>query len=178
MSAQRTATGLILQVRDHKEKDRWVTLLTPGYGKLRVLAKNVRTLQSRRRSALQVGTVVRISWVDRGEVHILTEALYEESLLQADATLEQMRDFWSVLEAVYHLALEEIEQDEFYTVARQLLRYVGTPEYHRGQVRHGLQTLAQLQGIESEFAHSDESITNLLEDQLGRRLHSFAFLQV
>lgn len=178
MPAQSTATGLILQVRDHGEKDRWITLLTPSLGKMRVLAKNVRSMQSRRRSALQVGNVVRFSWIDRGEFHILTEALYEESLMQSDVTLDQMRDFWCVLEAVYHLALEDIAQDEFYMVSRQLLRYVGQPEYQRGQVRHGLQVLAQLQGIEAEGDASTVSVTHLLEDQLGRRLRSFAFLQV
>jgi len=177
-----TTPALVLRTRDTGEKDRWITLLTPEDGRIDVLAKGVRSLSSKRRSALQAGTLIRCSWTNRenSDFHILTEAIYEEGLFQADSNLDRLRDFTAVIEMIHHLALESIEQEEYYAAALQVLRLVGNPgEYHRGVVRQRLLELAEMQGVVAEDQASQSmSAADVLEVALGRKIRSFAFLRV
>lgn len=172
--------GLVLAARDYRDRDRWVTVLTSEKGKVDLLAKGVRTLSSKRRPALLPGSLIRFSWVAKGETNILTEAVIERSLQLTDPTLERMRDLQAVLEILYHLSLENIEQAELYKRGAALIRYIGeTPQYNRGAVRSKLRELTFDQGFDGEEEENDGvSVTQLVEEFLGRKLRSFAFLSV
>lgn len=179
MPARFTTYGIVLSARNQGERDRWVTLLTPEDGKISLLAKGVRTLQSKRGSVLQPGNIVKFSWITKGETRILTEATHEENLLRHHTSLDRIRDFSGILEILYHLGLEEIGQSEFYDSAERLLRFVGQKdEYHRGQVRQYLLNLAATQGIEAEEDSHLQSVSDLLEFVTGRKIKSFAYLRV
>lgn len=177
-----TTPALVLRTRDHGEKDRWITLLTPEDGRIDVLAKGVRSLTSKRSSALQAGNLIRCAWTNHGtsDFHILTETLYEESLFQITGSLDRVRDFTGVLEIVHHLALEAFEQEEYYAFAVHILRFVGqSEEYHRGAVRQRLLELAEMQGVVAENqAQQGLSASDVLEEAMGRKVRSFAFLRV
>lgn len=174
-----SSVGLVLKTRDYRDKDRWVSLLTSEYGKIDVLAKGVRTLQSKRRAALEPGTVAKVSWLERGDTWLLTEALAVENLLISQPSLERWRDFLGISEIVYHLALAGIEQSELYGAAVSLLRVVGrSEEYQRSWVREQLLAVAADQGVEVEPGMGAESVVEVLEAATGQRVHSFAFLRV
>jgi len=181
MANRFTTQALVLRTRDYGEKDRWVTLLTAEDGRVDVLAKGVRSLTSKRSSALQAGNIIRCSWTNSAaDFHILTETLYEEGLWQANGSLDKVRDFSAVLEIVHHLALESFEQAEYYASAIAILRFVGQPgEYHRGVVRHHLLQLAEMQGVQVEHQDTQQlSATDVLEMVMGRKVRSFSFLRV
>ncbi len=156
--------------------------MTPEDGRVDVLAKGVRSLTSKRRSALQAGNLIRCSWTNHGtsDFHILTEALYEESLFQITGSLDRVRDFTGVLEIVHHMALESFEQEEYFAFAVQILRFVGqSGEYHRGVVRQRLLELAEMQGVVAENqVEQGLSASDVLESAMGRKVRSFAFLRV
>lgn len=174
-----TTPAIVLQTRRYRDRDRWVTLLTPEDGRVSVLARGVGTMQSKRRAALQSGNLIRCNWVTRGDYHTLTEAVYEESLLVSESNLDRMRDFSAVLEVVHHLALESFEQLEYFDASAAILRYVGQSNpYHRGRVRHLLLDLAALQGVQAPEDQPSASVSDLLEHMLDRKVRSFAFLQV
>ncbi len=174
-----TTIGLVLASRDYRDRDRWITVLTPEYGRIDLLAKGVRTLASKRRAALLPGGLVRFSWSDKGDTKILTEALLERSLQLSDQTLERMRDLQGVLEIVYHLSLAEIEQAVLYEQAVVLVRYIGeTPQYRRAVVRAKLRELTTGQGFDQPDHNRQLSVSQLIEDFLGRKLHAFAFLRI
>ncbi len=172
--------GLVLATRDYRDRDRWVTILTPERGKIECLAKGVRTLASKRRPALLPGSLIRFSWVAKSEVNILTEAVLERSLQLVGPTLEKMRDLQAVLEILYHLSLENVDQVDLFERGEALIRYIGeTPTYHRGAIRSKLRELTLDQGFDVAEEEGDGvSVTQLVEEFLGRKLHSFAFLQV
>lgn len=176
MKSRQTTVALVLKTRSHREHDRLVTLFTPQDGKVTVIAKGVRTLKSKRRAALQAGNIIRCSWVTLGERHVLTEAMYQESLLTDLGSLDRVRDFTGILEIVYHVVLESIEQEELFAQSVTLLRYVGQTEYHRGRVRQELLQLAEDQGLTESGSSGAYSASEVLEQSLGRKLHSFAFL--
>ncbi len=182
MPMRSTTPALVLRTRDYGEKDRWVTLLTPEDGRVDVLAKGVRSLTSKRRSALQAGNLIRCSWTSKGQsdFHILTETTYEESLFQITGSLDRVRDFTAVLEIVHYLALEAFEQEEYAASAIQVLRYVGqASEYNRAVVRKLLMQLAEMQGVVAEHQQRDQmSASDVLESVLGRKIRSFAYFRV
>lgn len=174
-----TTIGLVLASRDYQDRDRWITILTPESGKIDVLAKGVRTLSSKRRPALLPGSLVRFSYAGKGETNVLAEAVIEHSLQLADPTLERVRDLQAVLEILYHLSLENTEQEVLYEKGVALVRYIGeSSEYHRGVIRSKLRELTFDQGFDTEDDDQALSVTQLVEEFLGRKLHSFAFLQV
>lgn len=174
-----STTGLVLASRDYRDRDRWITVLTAENGRVELLAKGVRTLASKRRPALIPGSTIRFSYSSKGETNILSEAVLDHSLQLADSTLERLRDLQAILEITYHLALENIDQTELFERAVSLVQYVGeTQLYNRGVVRAKLRELTFDQGFDGEADDPAMSVTQLIEDFLGRKLRSFAFLQV
>lgn len=174
-----TSIGLVLASRDYKERDRWVTILTPNNGRVDVLAKGVRTLTSKRRSALLPGCIIRFAWSEKGETKILTEAILERSVQLSDQTLERMRDLQGVFEIFFHLSLEAVEQEALYEQAIALVQYIGeTPQYNRGVVRSKLRELAQELGFEEDSETAPISVTQAVEELIGRKLKAFAFLHI
>lgn len=178
MSQQHKSVALVLSSRDYRDCDRWVTVLTPDRGKISLLAKSVRTLNSKRRAILQPGFLVRIAWVEKGETLILTEAGFQKTLNMADQTLERFRDLQSALEIVFHIALENVEQEELFHQANDLIQYIAeTPGYHRGAIRQRLLEITEAQGLEVEV-DENTSVSARVEEAVGRKLRSFAFLSV
>lgn len=179
MPTRNTTVALVLSTRDHKERDRWVTLLTPQFGKISGLAKGVRTLTSRRSSSLQPGALIRCGWYEKGETKILTEVIHEDRSQAADSSLERLRDLLAVLEISAHMALEGIEQEELYESAAALVSYVRSAEnYNRAYVRQQLTQMMADQGFEASPDAPLDSVVALVEQALGRTVKSFAFYRV
>lgn len=174
-----TSQALVLHGRDLKETDRLITILSPDWGRVTLNAKGVRKLKSKRAAALNPGNIIRCSWVSSGEWNTLTEVMNKESLLGSGVTLERMRDFTGLLEMVYHLCLEGVEQEDLYASAVSLLRVVGQQaDYNRGWVRQQLLDLAEDQGLTLENGLPGQSVTRVFETALERPLRSFGFLTV
>jgi len=175
--SQGKSIGLVLRTRDYGEKDRWVTLLTPDSGKQDYLAKGVRSLTSRRSGSLQTGSLVRCSWVGRGETRLLTEAVLEETLLPDSPSLSLLRDVSAIFEIVFHISLDSQEQDELLDQTLQLLRYLknNPTEYNRGQVRQALLEMLYSQGIATPDEVESKSAAEVFENVIGRSVKSFTF---
>ena len=68
------ASGIVLRRRDFGEADRILTLFTPEYGKLRVIAKGVRRLTSRKKGHVEPFTYSRLLIARGRELDIITQA--------------------------------------------------------------------------------------------------------
>ena len=175
-----TATGLVLKTRNYREQDRWVYILTAQNGKVSCLAKGVRKITSKRGAALQPGSVVTFHWVSLGDTRLLTEVRLEESLLPHRSELTVLRDISAILEIVYHISLEDVEQQSLYQATREILNYIhrNAEEYHRGQIRQALFELLAAQGIEAPREAKVATVSDLVEYILGQPVRSFAYLRV
>ncbi|HKU18245.1 MAG TPA: DNA repair protein RecO [Candidatus Saccharimonadales bacterium] len=72
---QLTATGIMLTRTDFGEADRILTLLTPEYGKLRLLAKGVRRVKSKLAGGIELFSVSELVYIrGRGEIGTLVSA--------------------------------------------------------------------------------------------------------
>jgi DNA repair protein RecO (recombination protein O) len=66
---QLVTTGIILGRTDYGEADRILTLLTPEYGKLRLLAKGVRRIKSKLAGGIELFSVSQLTFIKgRGEI--------------------------------------------------------------------------------------------------------------
>lgn len=69
---QQNTTGIILTRTDYGEADRIITLLTPDYGKLRLMAKGVRRIKSKLAGGIELFSVSNITFIrGRGDIGIL-----------------------------------------------------------------------------------------------------------
>jgi DNA repair protein RecO len=174
-----TLPAIVLKSVPHRDADRRVTLLTPTYGRVTVIAKGARKLNSQRRSALIPGTLIKCAWTSLGETKILTEAAVRLSAGEVAYSLERLRDISSVLEVLYHSSLEEVEQVEFFEQAESLIAYViSSPDYQRRAVQQTLFSLLEEQGLVVEADGETQSVTSVFETVFGRKMRSFAFLTV
>lgn len=72
MNNQLITQGIILSRTDYGEADRILTLLTPEYGKLRLLAKGVRKVKSKLAGGIELFSVSHITFIrGRGEMGTL-----------------------------------------------------------------------------------------------------------
>lgn len=70
---QLLSQGIILSRTDYGEADRIITLLTPDYGKLRLMAKGVRRVKSKLAGGIELFSVSHISFIrGRGDIGTLT----------------------------------------------------------------------------------------------------------
>jgi DNA repair protein RecO (recombination protein O) len=69
---QLNTTAIILSRIDYGEADRIITLLTPGHGKLRLMAKGVRRIKSKLAGGVELFSVSDITYIKgRGEIGTL-----------------------------------------------------------------------------------------------------------
>jgi DNA repair protein RecO (recombination protein O) len=67
--------GIVLSRTDYGEADRIITLLTPGYGKLRLMARGVRRAKSKLAGGIELFSVSDITFIrGRGEIGTLVSA--------------------------------------------------------------------------------------------------------
>ncbi|HSX35519.1 MAG TPA: DNA repair protein RecO [Patescibacteria group bacterium] len=75
MNNQQSTQGIILARTDYGEADRILTLLTPGYGKLRLIAKGVRRVKSKLAGGIELFSVSDLMFIKgRGEIGTLVSA--------------------------------------------------------------------------------------------------------
>lgn len=175
----RTVSAIVLSSRVWRDNDRLVSVLTPGDGKIALIAKGVRKITSQRKAALQPGCLIKCAWTSIGERRVLTEAVLERGIAEEAYSLERLRDITAILEVVSTIALEETEQEELFERAEQLLAYAGQGEaIHRGVIRQYLLDLLISQGIEVPPEQMAHSVNEIIERVVGRKLRSFAFLSL
>jgi DNA repair protein RecO (recombination protein O) len=69
MSQQLVTTGIVLKRVDYGEADRILTLLTPNYGKLQLMAKGVRRIKSKLAGGIELFSVTNVTFIKgRGDI--------------------------------------------------------------------------------------------------------------
>lgn len=98
-----TTEGIILSKVNYGEADRIVTLLTRDYGKVRVMAKGVRKIKSRKRGHLEVFNQVRFSAVIIHDMDLMTEVELIEGHSQMKKDLKKVSVAYYLVEIITKL---------------------------------------------------------------------------
>lgn len=128
MRSQRSyaAEGIVLKRKSAGEADRILTIFTKQYGKIRVIAKGIRKVGSRRSSYLEVFRHIRFMLVKSGSMDILTEVESVGAAPETHVNLSSIGGAYYVCELVDALLPEKMEHDEVYALLLRALAAVHT----------------------------------------------------
>ncbi len=116
-----TTEGLILKRIDFGEADRVLTVLTPRFGKISVIAKGVRKITSRRAGNIELLNTVKLH-LFKAKNYNLGEAESIETFPKIKANLTLSTTAFHVVELVNRLTPEDQKTPQVYELTVSILR--------------------------------------------------------
>lgn len=106
--------AVVLRRSNYGEADRLLTLFTPSYGKLRVIAKGVRRPTARASGHVELYTVIETMLARGQNLHVLTQAELKEPFLTLTTSLERIGYASHFAELIDRFAVDEQENRAAY----------------------------------------------------------------
>lgn len=172
--------GVILKRRNVGEADRILTIFTKEYGKLRVIAKGIRRITSRRAPHLEVFGRALIMLHRGKSLDIVTEAELVDGYgqLRKDLTLVNIGYYYC--ELVDALLPEKQEHRDVYaqlTHAFMILNTGGNPDIY-GECEHfAIELLRRLGFLPASRELTASQIQPFIENITERRLRTYQFIR-
>ncbi len=106
--------AVVLSRTNYRETDRIISVLTPDYGKLHLIAKGVRTLKSKLAGGIELFSISDIVFIrGRGELATLTSARLEKHFDQILNDLNKVRAGYEILKIINRVTEDEAEAAYF-----------------------------------------------------------------
>lgn len=116
-----TTEGLILKRSDFGEADRVLTVLTPRFGKISVIAKGVRKITSRRAGNIELLNIVKLH-LFKAKNYNLQEAESLETFPKIKENLTLSTTAFHIIELVNRLTPEDQKTPQVYELTVSILR--------------------------------------------------------
>jgi DNA repair protein RecO (recombination protein O) len=160
---QFVTTGIILTRTDFGEADRILTLLTPDYGKLHLVAKGVRRIKSKLAGGIELFSVSSIIYTPgRGELGTLVSTRLITHYRHIVEDIERTMLGYDLIRQL-HKVTEDEPEPEYFTLLEHAFVALDDHEIDLGIVRTWFaMRLLQLNGY----------MPNLRTDKLGNKLES------
>lgn len=113
--------GIILKRTNFAEADRILTVFTKHYGKIKVLARGVRKITSRRGPNVELFNWVTLFLVKGRNFDIVTEAEVKDSFPALRKNLETIGLAYHICELIDNLCPERQENKEVFNLSTELL---------------------------------------------------------
>lgn len=161
--------AIIIKRRNFGEADRILTAITKSSGKIKIIAKGVRKISSKRSPHVELLNLSILN-LHPGKMMILTEAetIYHHSGLKAD--LQKSGFAFYVCELIDGLVPENQENPQVYNLLKNILLRLEATSNERLLINEFEQELLTLLGFwpkERAFLESpDEFIENLMEKKI------------
>jgi len=111
---QLTARAIILTRTDYSEADRILTVLTPEYGKLRVLARGVRKVKSKLAGGIELFSVSEITFIKgRGDIDTLVSTRLVKHYGHIVEDLERTMTAYDLIKQLNRITEDEAEEAYF-----------------------------------------------------------------
>lgn len=107
--------GIILSRTDYGEADRIITLLTPDYGKLRLMAKGVRKVKSKLAGGIELFSVSHVTFIrGRGDVGTLVSTRLVTHYGNIVKDIERVQLGYELIKVLNKATEDEPEADYFH----------------------------------------------------------------
>ncbi len=117
---QLTTTAIVLTRTEFGEADRIITVLTPDYGKLRLMAKGVRRVKSKLAGGIELFSVSDITFIKgRGEIGTLISARLRKHYGHIVSDIERVQLGYDLIKALHKITEDETE-GAYFTLLEQL----------------------------------------------------------
>ncbi len=171
-----TSLSLVIKCQKTQEKDLLVTLITQHEGKILVIAKGVRHLNSSKKAYLQTGNLIKSHLVQTKGLSILTQAQLVADASNVRHNLIQIRKFLLFMEILDRLLVNE----ELSAAIFQKIIYLHQLFLHQVSnsiiKQHFLEVLMLLGYLDCES--KNQSIINQVNQILGIDLCTFKYLSL
>lgn len=159
---QQKTKAVILSRRNYRETDRIITVLTPEFGKLRLIAKGSRVMKSKLAGGIELFTVNDIGFLrGRGEMATLIYSRLDINFPNIISDINRVQEGYSLLRTIDRTTEDETEPEYFYLLQWAL---AGLNDFSVDVETIRLWFLSKLMSISG---HSP----NLLTDSKGDKLH-------
>jgi len=111
--------ALVIKRTNYADADRFVTLFSQDFGKISALARGVRKITSRKRSALEPFSRVKVHLVKGKVGYLVSEAEVVDSFLGVKQTLPRLTQAMQIVEIIDSLTAEE---EVHWYVYRELIK--------------------------------------------------------
>ncbi len=128
-------TGIILSRTNYGEADRIITLLTPDYGKLRLLAKGVRKVKSKLAGGIELFSVSHISFIQgRGEIGTLISTRLDRHYGQIVQNIDRVQLGYELIKTL-NKATEDEPEVEYFELLNQVFEALDNPAIGSGLIQ-------------------------------------------
>jgi DNA repair protein RecO (recombination protein O) len=111
---QIATTAIVLARTNYGEADRIITVLTPQYGKLRLIAKGVRRVKSRLAGGIELFSVSEISFIrGRGDISTLVSARLQKHYGAIVRHLDRVQLGYDLIKLLNTVIEDEAESEYF-----------------------------------------------------------------
>ncbi len=127
--------GIILTRIDYGEADRILTLLTPDYGKLHLLAKGVRRVKSKLAGGIELFSVSHVSFIQgRGDLGTLVSTRLVKHYGQIVTNIERTMLGYELIRQLNKLT-EDAAEAEYFALLEQAFVALDDPGVDAGLIR-------------------------------------------
>ncbi|MBU1322823.1 DNA repair protein RecO [Patescibacteria group bacterium] len=139
--------GLVLNQQNFSEADRLLTIFTRDFGRIRLLAKAVRKLSSRKRGHLELFSQVKIVCAKGKNLDLITEAETVNSFSALRQNLNRVRIAYLLCELINDLTAENQEHQDVYQLLLLHLTQLNSPGAPKNLIFNFEKSLLELLGF-------------------------------
>lgn len=159
---QLTTTAIVLARTNYGEADRIVTVLTPDYGKLRLIAKGVRKVKSKLAGGIELFSVSHITFIKgRGDISTLVSARLDRHYGTIVSDIARVQLGYDLIKLI-NKTIEDEAEKEYFELLEQTFQALDDPANSDELVRTWF--MAQL------LRHGGH-MPNLQTDSFGEKLN-------
>jgi len=171
-----TIEGIVIKRRDYGEADRIVTLFSKEKGKITVLAKGVRKLNSKRIGSLELGTLIRTQIIQGKSMDIMTQTVIINSFPHISDQLGLITRSYQIFEIIDMLTGEEQDHPDLYQLILAFLTKLNQEKtYKKAEMLHLVQQILATLGFTDQKMTSELDLKAKIEQIAEKRLHSKEF---
>lgn len=123
---QTVTKGIVLSRTDFGEADRIITVLTPEYGKVRLLAKGVRKIKSKLAGGVELFSICDLTYIQgRGEIQTLVSSRLKVHFGTIVQDIDRTMFAYEVLKTI-NKTTEQNVAHEYFTLLSDTLRLIDT----------------------------------------------------
>lgn len=171
--------GIILARRNYGEADRFLTIFTKHYGKIRVIAKGVRRPSSRKRGSLELFNYVKLFLAKGHNLDIITEVESKDTFSLWRKDLTKVAVAYHLCEVIARLTAEHQENKEIFELLVHALEKLHTINYwdiYPFIQNFKVRTLEELGFLERDKG-VPKDLDNYIEDLINGSLRTRNFLK-
>ena len=173
--------GIIIKNRDFGEADRILSIYTKKFGKIRIVAKGVRRVHSRRCGSLEIFNYASLTLSEGKDLDYLGEVDLLESFPNLRKDLKKIGLAYYMCELIDSLCPEKQENSEIFVLFYSLLKRLDQIEKQDNHysIKKFTIELLQLTGyLEKEKDYQKTNIKNFVEEIIQKKIKSDRILKL